>query len=148
MSFQNTIRIDFKRVLDEHQRLQEALQEIRFRLARRHVNQGEVAIFFVDLHEHLENHFSHEELGGYFADVVEILPQWKDQVEKLRQQHPQLLQCLEEVQKSLESFSSRTSWRVDIASLFEMFVQQFIAHERRENDLIQEAYSRDYGLGD
>lgn len=100
------------------------------------------------LTQELEQHFAHEEDGGFLAVVVEAAPQRSDEVQALLAQHEQFRQTLRELRRLCAGgHSPGFGWGL-LAVKFAHFQRRFEEHERAEHELLQEALGRDHGAGD
>ncbi len=133
---------------EEHRHLAQSLAEFRRVLARKHVGQGTVVAYLVELKEHVELHFTHEEDDGYFSDALLEAPRLDVRAAGLLQQHPEFLQCLDCMRASAEDGDGADAWWMDIAAQFDDFTQRFRQHEAAENTLLLEAYTEDIGAED
>lgn len=97
--------------------------------------------------ENLEQQFELEEQQGYLADVLEQFPSWHPHVEHLRQQHALLHQQLREVRDRLAADRRKTVVH-EMRRHLRDWIQAYEDHERRERDLIQEAFTVEPGAGD
>jgi hypothetical protein len=96
----------------------------------------------------LDEHFRHEEAGGFFAEVLEAAPELQDRVESLRQQHRQLREMVRGLRGTcrwacVES-GARTGWLAAFADFHRLFDQ----HESAEHSLLHESLLRDMGAAD
>ena len=102
----------------------------------------------VDLKDHLEVHFAHEEFGGYFSEVREVAPRFAQQIESLESQHVSFLKTIGDICQRLDKPAAATNSWPEIAADFDLFVLDFHRHEAKENELLQEALLRDVGTED
>lgn len=100
------------------------------------------------LRQHLAEHFSQEEQGGFLEESVARVPRLSAAVRSILGQHPALLAELDRVIEDLETIAGGAeSWtRADHD--FEVFSAHMAAHERSENAVVQEGYNEDLGLMD
>ena len=133
---------------EEHARVRDMLQHIHSTLALRQSRPQNVAGLLDELKEHVQGHFSHEEEGGYFADVVARAPRYTANVDALLQQHALFLRILDRLRQNSRNSRNSTEWWTDMTDQFDDFVCQFLEHERGEIRLVQEAYCRDIGSGE
>ncbi|MBI2479311.1 MAG: hypothetical protein HYV60_11950 [Planctomycetia bacterium] len=133
-----TTEVDRRTQLDpfvhEHERLHQALGELRGLLKERH-SPKKVARAFAEFAEHVQAHFVHEEAAeGFFDSVVA--------------EHATLSRELTGLlQHAKESVVSDESWS-RLSEEFDLFWRSFCRHERSENDLVQEAFHDDIGSKD
>jgi hypothetical protein len=100
------------------------------------------------LRDHLAEHFSQEERGGFLEESVARMPRLGAAVAAIMRQHPVLLAELDTIIARLSSSGGEAgSWR-QAADDFEAFATHMLAHERSENAVVQEGYNEDLGLVD
>ena len=140
--------VDLGQLVEEHSHLRHLLEELQNTFIERQVDNDVVVAMLDEAIRHLQEHFQHEEQGGYFRGVVEAAPRFSDRVADLKCQHPQFLDCLRKVRDGIVAAPlSDESWDKYCAEL-QRFMAVFLEHERSENELIQEAYTRDIGTDD
>jgi len=103
------------------------------------------------LRDQLALHFSLEEAYGYFEDPVDVAPQLGRQAERLRAEHKELyLQFCDLVERAERMFydEQHAALALWIGPEFLELDQRLLGHERRENELIMDAYDGDIGVGD
>ncbi len=104
------------------------------------------------LRDQLALHFALEEAYGYFEDPVHVAPRLCDQACALRDEHRQLyvwfcdLEC--RAAELLGGGSRRSSALLDLVKDVETFDARLRRHEEQENELIQQEYNDDIGVGD
>ena len=109
--------------------------------------EGAIASMVDDLTEYLKSHFQAEERpGGFFDAVVEAAPRHSGHVDELRAEHRQLLEQLAALRGAIQAPYKEASEEVldEVAA----FVTAMREHEKREASLLQDAFSRDVGVGD
>lgn len=103
-----------------------------------------------ELRDHVGMHFALEEAYGYCEDPVHVPPDLNAVANELRAEHQTLFMLLRDLvdavddsvrQKSLSQNSPR------IVKRFQAFYNQFLQHERRENELILKAANWEIGTG-
>jgi hypothetical protein len=100
------------------------------------------------LRDHLQEHFSLEEQGGFLEESVARMPRLGPAVAALVAQHPTLLAELDTIIASLSSSTlSAMAWQ-QAGQAFAGFAAHMTAHERNENAVVQEGYNEDLGLVD
>ncbi|RLS31764.1 MAG: hypothetical protein DWH79_09105 [Planctomycetota bacterium] len=101
------------------------------------------------LREHLASHFSQEECGGFMEESVARMPRLNHAVSDVLREHPLLLADLDAIVSRFGSAAGQTpcadAWR-EIGASFEAFAARIQAHERAENDVVQQGYNEDLGL--
>jgi hemerythrin len=108
------------------------------------------AWLLAQLYVELRTHFEHEERGGYFDDLIARAPQLKPMADRVIDEHPILLRCVETMRDQAETAAASnrpTPWN-HLRQLFEEFRNRFRLHEASENQLVREAYYRDMGAED
>ena len=100
------------------------------------------------LRDHLREHFSQEERGGFLEEAVARMPRLSHAVGAIVAQHPALLAELDKIIVSLpSSVETAASWQ-EAGQAFAAFTAHMMAHERSENAVVQEGYNEDLGLVD
>lgn len=99
-----------------------------------------------DLRAHLADHFAQEEQGGYLEEAVTRVPRLSKATRSILAQHPTLLAELDRLIADLDAVANAAqSWR-RAEDDFEAFAAHMAAHERCENEVVQEGYNEDLGL--
>jgi hypothetical protein len=109
----------------------------------------------VDLLENLRDqlalHFSLEEAFGYFDDPVIVAPQLSVMASALRDEHralyAQIRDFTDDVDERYRS-GKLPSTAPAVVARFQEYYDHLQQHENRENELIQQAYGDDIGVGD
>ncbi|MBI4249680.1 MAG: hemerythrin domain-containing protein [Elusimicrobia bacterium] len=110
------------------------------------LSSAEVQRLLGSLRKRLAAHFELEESGGKLEEVTEFRPEFNRQVAALYEEHRELLRradglCeLAETPASQEASGARALQRA-----FLEFAADLRLHERKENDIILEAYLTDVG---
>jgi len=98
---------------------------------------------------HLQRHFALEEEGGFMLDVVTLMPHASEQVEKLRQEHDEILRAVDELIRDAGLLVSGSSL---MAMEFRDRVLQVLStirrHETEENELIQRVLYQEVSVAD
>jgi iron-sulfur cluster repair protein YtfE (RIC family) len=137
------------RLQAEHADLKRLVEEIDQALAARTATVEEVGHLLGQLGDRLVKHFSHEEEGGYFADALSHAPQLIAKANQLLAQHPKMCAQVRTFVTEIGPPASPTEvWWRETARRFAAFRDELLGHERRENALLQEAYTRDLGSHD
>lgn len=149
MSATVVYRSVFEEIHDEHKHLQELFADIQSEFAAAVAGRpNELNSLFADLVEVLDQHFHHEEEGGYFNEIVINLPRLAVIVDRLKRQHGVLLDTANVMRLRLlrpkDSVVSLRAMQVE----FDEFIRQCREHECCEDDLVQEAYWQDIGALD
>jgi len=104
-----------------------------------------------DLRDHLALHFALEEAYGYFDEPLRVDPRLCSRAKALRSQHRDLylLACdLIDHAMRLHDGHNISSLARELVAEFNEFDTQLQEHERGENDLIQQEWDDDIGVGD
>ena len=104
-----------------------------------------------DLRDHLALHFALEEAYGYFDEPLQVDPRLSSRAKVLRSQHRELylLACdlIDHAMQLHDGHNIRALARRLVAE-FADFEDQLHRHEQDENDLIQQEWDDDIGVGD
>lgn len=100
------------------------------------------------LRDHLQEHFTLEERGGFLEESVARMPRLGPAVAALVAQHPTLLAELDKIIASLPSSTETAAAWWQTGQAFAGFAAHMMAHERSENAVVQEGYNEDLGLVD
>lgn len=130
-----------------------------FEQRQRHRKPRELVYLLLALQDRLALHFSLEEAYGYCEDALEVAPRLGSKAAALRAQHQTLFvdfchlvddaeQLLAPIPMSKGPAGKRRISLVQIAARYEQFREALDEHERREGELILEAYDDDLGVGD
>lgn len=115
--------------------LQNWLQELRER--------------FEHLRAHLVQHMALEEKEGYMLPVLERRPGLSSQVERLRHEHQELLQLLNDVHKAVAALTPGDRLLVrDCCNRINALLGYLEHHENDENILISSVLTHDIGTKD
>ena len=104
-----------------------------------------------DLRDHLALHFALEEAYGYFDEPLQVDPRLSDQAKMLRSQHRQLyLAVCELIDQAmlLHDGHNLNALARRLVDAYTDFEGQLNCHEQAENDLIQQEWDDDIGVGD
>lgn len=139
--------------LEEHQAVREKRQEILDFLEERTFDSDEEwAVACMDVFrpffEHLRQHFNLEETGGFMKPVLEVRPTLHPQIEKLKQEHVEMLEAGNLVLKCLDG-QPNVDWTLeDVCSRILNLLDVLEEHEEAENRLLVTAFHTDLGSGD
>jgi hemerythrin-like domain-containing protein len=99
--------------------------------------------------QHLQHHFDMEETNGFLTDVVALLPQAAEQVERLRLEHQKILQSIDELvyDSNLLAHGSGVSLKA-LRQQVSYMLSTMQRHEAEENSLIQRAYYQEVSVVD
>lgn len=139
-------------LLGEHRELHSAIAAVRCLLSKRSADgesgADEVVAALNALRAHLHDHFEKEERGGFLEESVTRIPRLAKAVAAVLADHPRLLAEIDGLIDSLPTGGvSAEAWRSCSAG-FDRFAGHLVAHERRENAVVQEGYNEDLGLID
>lgn len=135
-------------VVHEHAQLRLILDSVRETFLDRQATPEVVAAMTIELSSHIKQHFDHEEQAGYFEEVIDVAPRLSDRAEALLQQHLELVDQLDLLQRHAESSAPIDSWWARLNQMFDEFFHRFLAHEQAENALLLQAYNEDIGAED
>ncbi|GIW95838.1 MAG: hypothetical protein KatS3mg110_3879 [Pirellulaceae bacterium] len=147
-----TVNPAFLREVKEiHEELWQKLRECRCRAAEPVENAEEAAQFrqlLDELLERLARHFTVEETCGYFENPLEVAPHLATRCDQLRREHAslylELLAIVDHADVLLDSGEAPRLW-VAVQSAFIAFDDRLKAHEEAEAELIQAAFTQDFG---
>ena len=132
-----------------HQELKALLARIEQGLEERTATVDEVSDMLGLLGDRLVKHFAMEEDGGYFADVLLHAPQLISKANALLAQHPKMCAQAKDLAAEISiRKQARPDWWQHTVELFRAFREELTRHERQEDGLLQEAYTRDIGAND
>jgi hypothetical protein len=139
-------------LLGQHRELHSQLLAVRaaFAAADHPDAAGVEAIrgMLVGLREYLRRHFDQEEHGGFMEESIARMPRLSTAVTAVLADHPHLLAELDALIGGLPQGSMpRDAWP-ESGRRFEAFADHLLAHERDENDVVQQGYNEDLGLAD
>lgn len=111
-------------------------------------NRGAVLSLLDKMLANLQAQFNLQEQEGYLAAVLEQFPSWHPQVEHLQQQHRLLHRQLREIRERIaRDVEARVVIR-EVRRQLRDWMQTYQEHDRRESDLLQEAFILDTGVGE
>jgi hypothetical protein len=139
---------EFREILDQHRALRELLERIGAMLRQRTASIDQVAELLGQLGDTLIKHFTLEEAGGYYGDALLRAPQLLSRANDLLAQHPKMARKAQRLVEIAPLGAAARSWRDETQMRFDAFVRELLDHERGEDCLIQEAYSRDVEASD
>jgi len=132
-----------------HRELKALLTRIGQCLEEQSATIEEVSDMLAQLGDRLVKHFAMEEDGGYFADVLLHAPQLVSKANALLAQHPKMCTQARDLAQEIAICSrAQPDWWQHTAELFRAFRNEFSRHEKQEDGLLQEAYTRDIGAHD
>jgi hemerythrin len=138
----------FRKIQEEHRQLMILLGQIGSALKERSGSIDEVIGLIGQLGHQLTKHFQTEEVGGYFVDALTEAPQLVDRANDLMLQHPKMTNSARKLAEAADPEEDPDRWWDQTAERFQALTEELRKHERDEDRLIQEAYSRDIGSHD
>ena len=135
-------------LLAQHRELHEQLLAARAAFARPPgaARRGAARHVLGLLREHLRRHFDQEERGGFLEESIARMPRLSRAVQGVLDEHAALLAELDGLLATLDGCDDAPqSWR-DAERSLAAFTDHLLAHERRENAVVQEGYNEDLGL--
>jgi len=100
------------------------------------------------LRDQLAMHFALEEAYGYFEDAVEVAPRFSSQADHLRGQHDDFyVEVCDIVDRAEQLLHHEVPTRSlnHVVARFDDFCDALRKHESAENQLIQQAFTEDFG---
>jgi hemerythrin len=138
----------FQKIQEEHRQLKSLLVQIEAALADRSGSIETVVDLIGQLGHQLTKHFQTEEAGGYFADALYEAPQLVNRANDLMLQHPKMTKSARKLAEAADPEVDPERWREQTTERFKALQEELVKHERDEDLLIQEAYTRDIGMND
>jgi|GEM_PF-719663 len=95
--------------------------------------------------------FELQDAGGYMEEVLEEQPNWQGQVRNLYQERCDLLKKLNELRIRMQDSLSLHQMRQIAGELrheLRDWITSYIAHQRHERRIIQDAFNNDIGAAD
>lgn len=139
-------------VLAEHRELHAAMTGIRSMLAAAEGptdgRRARVVDGLKNLREHLRSHFEQEEQGGFLEESVTRIPRLAKAAGTILAEHPKLLSELDALIESTAKAEAGEATLEACCRGFNRFAGHMVAHERKENSIVQEGYNEDLGLVD
>jgi len=131
------------KLLAQHRELRSLLETIDRALEERSATVDEVAHLLGQLGDRLVKHFA------YFAEAVLHAPQLVEKANALLAQHPRIRTRAVEMASEIRARQDPESdWWEQTRSRFRVLRDELLKHERHEDVLLQEAYTRDLGSHD
>jgi iron-sulfur cluster repair protein YtfE (RIC family) len=138
----------YGRVLEEHRALRSLLAEIEVAVTQRPAKLAPVINLLESLSEHLGNHFTLEETGDCFSQLVAQAPRMAERIAALLREHTDLHNQLIEFTGHVRHCGGTEAEWEQLATRFHTFRAALHNHEQRENELIQEVFTEDIGSKD
>jgi len=134
-------------IADDHVALQATLQHLGELIGD--AARGEEAHRILQqLIAQLEDHFRHEEEGGYFREMAYRLPHLARLATSLEHEHPRLLCRLREIEHHLAGCAGSRDALPRVAQEFRRFAIAITTHEEDEHRLLQESANCELGCND
>jgi len=138
----------FDLLLEEHKQLRALLGELGQMLAHRSDPIQTVTAKLQQLNDQIDTHFHAEEASDCFPELVTNSPRVSDRVTLLLGEHGELRVAIHEIlQEARQCTGTDEDW-TRLVSGFEQFAARLMAHERTENELVQEVFTDDIGSKD
>lgn len=137
----------YGRILEDHLALKALLQQIETALTGKTATIAEVSDLLARLGDDLVKHFALEEDGGYFSEAVLRAPQLLSKANELMAQHPKMCTLARDL-VDLGPAQQGDQWWQETRQRFQAFKTELLKHERREDQLLLEAYTQDLGAHD
>lgn len=132
------------RILQQHRELLELLARIERVLGERSASVADAARLLGQLGDQLVKHFTLEEGDGYFSEALTQAPQLVARANDLLAQHPKMTAMARE----LAGAEPGPEWWTETRRRYQAFVAELRAHERLEDQLLQQAYTQDLSAHD
>jgi hypothetical protein len=148
MNTQDKRRDSVAVIAGDHQRLASRLKWLHERLAAAGLSAREADSALVQTEAELEEHFMHEESGGFFAEILELAPELEERARGLLRQHQQMRKLFRSLRMTCRwacgESGARSGWLAELAEFHRVFDE----HEHAENELMYLALQCDMGAGD
>jgi hypothetical protein len=145
----HSLRLDREeKIQGDHQRLLAKLAWLRGQVAAAALGAAALERELAQLEAELNEHFAHEEQGGFFAEVLSAAPYFDERVANLLQEHKEMRSHFHFLRKTCDWVCGESGTRAGWLAEFAGFHQRFSGHEQAEHDLLHDALLRDMGLGD
>jgi len=142
---------EFETLRREHKEIDrevQAFEELRLRDWQTRPNAVEVLQARLEsFRDRLQVHFAHEELGGFFEQLIEVSPQRVREVTRLEEQHGEFRARLAVVAEALFA-DVDGSTLPEVIFRLHRFAESFRKHEDAENRLLAESLNDDMGSPD
>lgn len=145
-------------VLEEHRQLRLMITELREFLRQprpvagekgAHTWATELARWLVKLHDGLYRHFRYEEQSGMAEDITLRHPRTANEVDRLMDEHPQMLAEIRELMaEALDYSEGHLPEDPALRARLERVLDQLAEHECAETKLIQLSELLEVGVGD
>lgn len=102
----------------------------------------------VQLTLEVREHMEFEEQDGYLAPVRQQLPRMHEAIERMRGEHDVLQSQLARILTDATVGSGVYAFGENVSPRLQTWLDSMRDHERRENQLVQEAFNTDVSAGD
>jgi len=148
MSAKSTNPVHARELQAEHQELRDFFQEGTELLADPNWAVDDFFSLLAVLRRHLQEHFEHEEQGGYFREAILVSPQLAPRAAALLQQHARFMATVDQLIAAVGTELVTTAVRIEVIAEWQRFYGEFHQHEAGEVDLLQLVFNEDLGAGD
>ena len=131
----------------EHKDMRELLRELH-RILDERLDPTRAITAIGEFVAYLREHFKHEDEDGFFAEITEVAPRLSSRAEATSHEHVDLLTVMQAFDAKVRNTQGSASWWDEIGQEFHRLAKELMHHERREQELLQEAYLDDIGAGD
>jgi len=102
-----------------------------------------------DFHNQLQKHFDLEEQGGYNENLARQAPHLVPKIEHLEEEHLKIISDLNHIIQIIKETDHVESAKIERSKCrIDELIAFIRKHEAVENEVIQEAFYQDYGIGD
>lgn len=98
--------------------------------------------------DNLSTRIDLEEWEGYLADVLDRYPNWHPQIVHLQQEHRLLVRQLQEICNRIKEQSPSSPVGLECRRQVRDWIDIYLAHQQREQTLVQEAFVLEVGEGE
>ncbi|MBT6156543.1 MAG: hypothetical protein HOK71_09660 [Planctomycetaceae bacterium] len=95
-----------------------------------------------------QREFELQQDGGYLEDVLEQVPNWEPQVERLRHEHHELFDNLRQLRERVGSRQSFDAVADTVRADLRDWMTLLQRHHRHTRRIVQSAFNFDIGVGD
>lgn len=148
MSAKPTTPAHARELQAEHQELRDLFHEGTQLLADPDWAVDDMFSLLAVLRRHMQEHFEHEEQGGYFREVILVSPQLASHAAALLKQHACFMATVDQLIAAVGTELVSTAVRSEISAEWQRFNSEFCQHEAGEVDLLQLVFNEDLGTGD
>lgn len=99
------------------------------------------------LTSHMEQHFAREEEGGYLEEALLFAPEFRDRADELLSQHKQMRDQLSGLLAATVKLGPGDPRWPAMAEKLRQFLDDVLAHEAAENQILQRAFNTGLDLG-